>query len=468
MLSLNPLKSCLLAMLASALPLAASAQVENQMNQFWDEIGVAANVTGPQAYQGQRAGYYTFGNVYVRAPQERLQPLTVQLPGYRAGCGGIDLYAGGFSYVNSDQLVAMMKAVANNAASFAFQVALETISPVIAEKVGELQKLAQDINNFSINSCDAAQTAVAAVWPESDQASRVICQASASRRGLYPDWVAAKHGCGSEGQRTSVLAGASETERAQAPVDINIAWAALGSIPDLSSDRQYRELLMTLAGTAILTSGADDDAEQSYTYLAAKMLDAATLRVFLDGGEMQLYRCDEDTLCLNPTTITETISADAALRPRVQTMLAEIVARVRSRQPLDASHQAFLNMTTLPVYKLINVHTAYEGPFADQTIAAYADLVAVDILFTLIDRFAARLMEAGDTATSGSKSELEKWRSDMLTQRELLFAYQAEIQQRVGIVEQVIARTQIMEKQLAGRLSRDLADAYEFSKATSF
>ncbi len=454
--------------LALCLPLTAHAQVENQMNAFWDEIGVAANVTGPGAYEGQRAGYYTFGNVYVRAPQETLQPLSVQLPGYRAGCGGIDLYAGGFSYVNSEQLVAMMKAVANNAASFAFQVALETISPVIAEKVGELQKLAQDINNFSINSCDAAQTAVAAVWPESDQASRVICEASAARRGLYPDWVAAKHGCGSEGERTSILAGASDTEKAQAPVNVNIAWAALGNIPDLAADREYRELLMTLAGTAILTAGANDDAEQSYTYLSAKMLDAATLKVFLDGGAIELYRCDEVDLCLNPTSVTETIAADAALRPRVQAMLAEIIARVRARQPLEARHQAFLNMTTLPVYKLINVHTAYEGPFADQTIAAYADLIAVDILFTLVDRFAARLMEAGDTATSGSKSELEKWRSDMITMRELLFAHQSEIQQRVGVVEQIIARTQIMERQLAGRLSRDLADAYEFSKATSF
>jgi len=289
------LKRTLCSLIAAFMAIApmATAQVENQMNEFWDEIGVAANVTGPGAYEGQRAGYYTFGNVYVRAPQETLQPLSVQLPGYRAGCGGIDLYAGGFSYVNSEQLVAMMKAVANNAASFAFQVALETISPVIAEKVGELQKLAQDINNFSINSCDAAQTAVAAVWPESDQASRVICEASAARRGLYPDWVAAKHGCGSEGERTNILAGASDTEKAQAPVNVNIAWAALGNIPDLAADREYRELLMTLAGTAILTAGANDDAEQSYTYLSARMLDAATLKVFLDGGAIELYRCDE-------------------------------------------------------------------------------------------------------------------------------------------------------------------------------
>ncbi|MEL7542023.1 MAG: conjugal transfer protein TraH, partial [Pseudomonadota bacterium] len=112
-------------------PSQAAADVNSEMNDFWADLGVAGNVTGPSSFQGQRAGYYTLGNVYLRTPQESLQPVTIQMPGYRAGCGGIDMYAGGFSFVNSAQLVAFMKSVANNAASFAFQVALETISPVI-------------------------------------------------------------------------------------------------------------------------------------------------------------------------------------------------------------------------------------------------------------------------------------------------------------------------------------------------
>ncbi|WP_036767429.1 conjugal transfer protein TraH [Parvularcula oceani] len=447
------------------------AQVADHMDDFWDDLGVAANVTGPSSFEGQRAGYYTLGNVYVRTPQRTLNPVSVQMPGYRAGCGGIDIYGGGFSYVNSAELVAFMKSVANNAASFAFQVALETISPVIAEKVGELQSVAQRINQFAMNSCESGQMAVAAVWPKSDQASRVICEASASRRGLYPDWVAARHGCGSEGGRTSVLAGASPDEKASLPQNINIAWDALKKHPVISGDRELMQFLMTLSGTEILRAGTDDDAQQSYQFLPSKMLDPGVISAFLDGGTVEIYECDADPedRCLNPTAgATVTIAAADGLRARVGQMLADIMGKVRTRTALTAEEQRFLNVTSLPVYKMINVHAAYEGVFADQTIQSYAEIIAVDLLYGLFDGYAEMLSEAGSTATAGDRDAVANWREQLVRQREFLVQYQIENNARVEVVEQVIARTQAIERQLAGRLSKDLADTYQFSRNAAY
>ncbi|MEM9838018.1 MAG: conjugal transfer protein TraH [Pseudomonadota bacterium] len=450
----------------------ASAQVAGHMDDFWDDLGVAANVTGPSSFEGQRAGYYTLGNVYVRTPQRTLNPVNIQMPGYRAGCGGIDIYGGGFSYVNSAELVAFMKSVANNAASFAFQVALETISPVIAEKVGELQSVAQRINEFAMNSCESGQLAVAAVWPKSDQASRVICEASASRRGLYPDWVAARHGCGSEGERSSVLAGASDDEKAALPQNINIAWDALKKHPVGSGDRELMQFLMTLSGTEILRAGADDDAQQSYQFLPSKMLDPGVIAAFLDGGTVEIYECDggdPEDRCLNPTAGgTVTIDAADGLRSRVSQMLADIMGKVRTRTALSAAEQQFLNVTSLPVYKMINVHAAYEGVFADQTIQSYAEIIAVDLLYGLFEDYAEMLSEAGSVATSGDRDAVESWRAQLLRQREFLVQYQIENNARTQVIEQVVARTQAIERQLAGRLSKDLADAYAFSKNAAY
>lgn len=465
------LRAALVSVTLLAVPVSASAQVSDHMDEFWDELGVVANVTGPSAFEGQRAGYYSLGNVYVRTPQRTLNPVNVQMPGYRAGCGGIDIYGGGFSYVNSAQLVAFMKSVANNAASFAFQVALETISPVIAEKVGELQSVAQRINQFAMNSCESGQLAVAAVWPKSDQASRVICEASASRRGLYPDWVAARHGCGSEGQRSSVLAGASPEEKASLPQNINIAWDALKRHPVISGDRELMQFLMTLSGTEILRAGANDDAPQEYQFLPSQMLDPGVISVFLDGGSVDIYQCDADPedRCLNPTAGgTVTIAANEGLRARVSQMLADIMGNVRARTPLTVEQQQFLNVTSLPVYKMINVHSVYEGVFADQTIQSYAEIIAVDLLYGLFDQYAEMLAEAGSTATAGDRDAVAAWRDQLMTQREFLVQYQIENNARVQVVEQVIARTQAIERQLAGRLSKDLADAYQFSRTAGF
>ena len=105
---------------ASMIPVdIARADVAGQMNSFFQDAGGAANVTGPSAYQGQSAGYYSMGNVWTRFPQKSVQPLNLQMPSVRAGCGGIDIFTGSFSFINGAEMVAMLKATANNALGFA-------------------------------------------------------------------------------------------------------------------------------------------------------------------------------------------------------------------------------------------------------------------------------------------------------------------------------------------------------------
>ena len=118
-------------------PSPSNADVLSEMQSFWQ--GTVSNVTGPTAFDGQASGHWTLGNLYMRAPVRSEQIATVNLPSFRAGCGGIDAFAGAFSFIDSDQLVAFARSVAQNAAGFAFELALETISPVIAETMSKLR-----------------------------------------------------------------------------------------------------------------------------------------------------------------------------------------------------------------------------------------------------------------------------------------------------------------------------------------
>ena len=106
----------------------AMADVQGEMNSYFNKSGAAANVTGPTAFQGQSAGYYSGGSLWSRFPQKSINPVSVALPSARGGCGGIDLFAGSFSFINADEIVAMLKATANNAIGFAFQLAIDSIS----------------------------------------------------------------------------------------------------------------------------------------------------------------------------------------------------------------------------------------------------------------------------------------------------------------------------------------------------
>ncbi|QIF82683.1 recombinase family protein [Brevundimonas sp. 'scallop'] len=55
-------------LLSSAAP---ASDVNSSMDTYWSSSLGSANVTGPTAFQGQSAGYYTLGNMAVRTPQER-------------------------------------------------------------------------------------------------------------------------------------------------------------------------------------------------------------------------------------------------------------------------------------------------------------------------------------------------------------------------------------------------------------
>ncbi|WP_196491739.1 conjugal transfer protein TraH, partial [Erythrobacter donghaensis] len=83
------------------------------------------------------------GNVWTRFPQKTTNIANLQLPRARAGCGGIDIFAGSFSFINASEIVAMLKAVANNAVGFAFSLAIDTVCPECSKIMQEFSQKAQ-------------------------------------------------------------------------------------------------------------------------------------------------------------------------------------------------------------------------------------------------------------------------------------------------------------------------------------
>ena len=62
-------------------------------------------VTGqePAVYESQRRGGVTMGTFRVRSPINSINLVNLTAPEIRAGCGGIDLYGGSFTFINTDQ-----------------------------------------------------------------------------------------------------------------------------------------------------------------------------------------------------------------------------------------------------------------------------------------------------------------------------------------------------------------------------
>ena len=102
------------------------------MQDWFNDIGAYGNVTGANAYRGQTMNFYTGGSLYMRTPVRNYPLASITPPSFRAGCGGIDLYAGSFSFINKDQFVALLRNIGNNAIGAAFNMALCSMSPTFA------------------------------------------------------------------------------------------------------------------------------------------------------------------------------------------------------------------------------------------------------------------------------------------------------------------------------------------------
>lgn len=177
------------------------AGVQQDLNKFFKSFGASTNTTVAGSYKDQSAGYYNGGSFFARMPAKNLQVASIRLPGYRAGCGGIDMHFGAMSHIKGRELVAALRSIGSSMASYGMLLALETLSPQVKNIITELNDLAQRINQTNINSCEMAANAMGALYPQSDVANKHLCAmiGTDKKYGAFSDYAEARQGCGAGG-----------------------------------------------------------------------------------------------------------------------------------------------------------------------------------------------------------------------------------------------------------------------------
>lgn len=435
------------------------ASVSDDLNHFFNNLGYSTNVTDSEAYKSQNAGYYTGGSLFARNRVRDAQLASIQLPSFRGGCGGIDLFAGGFSYINSKELVEALKNVANNATSYAFMLAVETVSPMIAEQMKNLQNLANQINQTNINSCETATGLVGALWPKTDLAQKQVCESIGTSNGLFTDWAQARQQCGSGGERSKTLA-QGQNDPAYKDLVIqngNLAWQAIQKNPFLSSDPQLAELFMSLSGTLIIhQKGNNDNATNQFIHLPSLATNNDLIKALMQGGQATIYRCDDSKQCLNPTKTTLLLENNHTFGNHVKTLLQGMVDKIVSDTKLSPEEIGLLQTTRLPVYKMLNVNAAYAKDTSVMDITAYSDVIASDILYQyLMENL--NVVLASSSSLQFPNDIMEQFRSGIVEARNQVIALRNKTLTDVATTFDMVQKTQLIEQQLAGMLSADLA-----------
>lgn len=295
---------CALSVLAvSAQP--ARADMDDLMT---DIFGMYINATPVGILETQRRGGITMGSVTMRNRVIRPNIINFQPPSIRGGCGGIDAYGGSFSFINSAQLNALLQAIASNALSYAFTLALEGVCPTCMQKIEKLRDWMNDMNKYLQDSCQAGKALVNATglddWVES---RKTDAQLKDTNAGVFSDFFQALD------QFSTNLA--SDAARGVSTQQ-NVVWEALrenntaGGWFGAFSDRELSEALMSVTGTVIYSSTTttglqcvDTNGDQEYCIEVLPPL--LTMDQFvngaLGGGTVNVYRCDGIAVqCLRP------------------------------------------------------------------------------------------------------------------------------------------------------------------------
>lgn len=86
---------------------ASPASAQSWAESWFDNV----TYTSPGSFEDQTRGYITAGGMSGRVDVHNDYLMSVTLPKIRAGCGGIDMFLGGMSFLDPDYLVQKLESI---------------------------------------------------------------------------------------------------------------------------------------------------------------------------------------------------------------------------------------------------------------------------------------------------------------------------------------------------------------------
>jgi len=267
----------------------AKADLNAELQGTFDAM---INVTPAGSYETQRRGVISGGSITMRNKVVHPNLISWVPPDIKGGCGGIDLFAGSFSFINGAQFTQLSRSIAQAAVGYAFELAIEGMCPTCAQVVSKLQSEVAKINSLMRNSCELSKAAVDATGLKAWRNAQVHEHSQVDTGlGFVDDYFNAKEGSQAPA-KVAIANGRADDITGNVVYDsINRANAATWYT---HGDEQLKMVLMSLTGTAI-TNKKDDNSDVKYDYRPPIL----KLKDFMDGGTVQIYKC-ESAKCLLP------------------------------------------------------------------------------------------------------------------------------------------------------------------------
>lgn len=457
----NKLGAVSIVLLLMLAPLQSNAR---SLQDMFNQLGGFSNVTGPNAVQGQVSNYYTGGSVSTRNPIVQASLFNLSAPSVKGGCGGIDMYMGGFSYINGQQIVALLRAAAANLGSELFFLALDTFVPVVSAVIKKLQAMAQESLANVSNSCAVANSVLQATGVKDSlvNAKQTMYGWASTTFNLDSDAYAAKDSSSDDGKVSGATAQmlANPATKDQPPAG-NVVWRAIWDKQFLDATPQqdylYKRLIMSLVGTIIFPVNSTGVMQP----VAPQTIDLADL-VGSQASSIAtafLYDCDDGGLggemgCMQMVgPIAENLGP--SFRQQTIDRLNAIITNMRNNIPPSTQDMDFIGNSPLPLYKVLALVAS--DPSAPTTILNdVADILSIDYAYTYlkelygnIERSIAGRIPEVDATTAKQLEAIQDQKKFLLAQLERMKeAAQSRAQNIIKMADALRSYDQVMARKV--------------------
>ena len=367
--------------------------------------------TSPGYFEGQKRGYFTGGSFSARWQQGNDYLFTAMPPKVKAGCGGIDVFLGGFSYLNFEYLVTKLQRIMQAAPAAAFDIALNVLCEPCSKTIKSLEAIINTLNNLQLDECKAGRALVATMVPPSLADAKDKQAKLAGIQGDFLQSSGVNDLWKSINDQTSANANKPVTNMKQAlagcPQDIRDVFGTSGSVINNIAaktgfnNQSYLDMLRGFVGDVYIIDAGDAGFQVGHTSPCDQNR-YASFDNLLDGS---VYARTAGGACAQIT------DSSADLTNYVRMKMTRIAEKIKAKQVLSDEDNSFVNASPLSIGLVLkaavgtNQESSIISTLSDVTAKAYAFQLLSDLYtkaWNIMDK-ARSLAQAQPGAVQGAQ-----------------------------------------------------------------
>lgn len=167
-------------------PRDALAGLGDAMSEMFLVSGTDAQMINTQRLRG-----FYGGSLSVRSPGRSIEIAQFARPRIDAGCGGVDIFFGSFSFINGAQFEQMIRSIAANATGYMIKNAIGQMCDPCKAIITELEGAIRELNALAKNTCAISMQSITATMDKLAEHGRKIGETISVAVGKNSDSAAA-------------------------------------------------------------------------------------------------------------------------------------------------------------------------------------------------------------------------------------------------------------------------------------